>query len=161
MGLGKTLTCMALIDTTRDSAAAYAKRPTETGDRRVRSRATVIICPTSVLVNWETQFGQHWKGNVHIYNGKSDFVCQVVAHYRKGPELRVYVHMGKGRCMDVDELVNFDVILTSYGTVAAEKNTDEKPLTRVHWFRIVLDEAQCVVVILSMSCSDTHSYVLF
>lgn len=160
MGLGKTLTCMVLIDTTRDSAAAYAKRPTEAEDPRVRSRATVIICPTTVLVNWETQFGQHWKGNVHIYTGKIGFECQVAAHYRKGPELRVYVYMGKGRCLDVDELVNFDVILTSYGTVLADHRKDDAPLMQVHWFRIVLDEAQCVVMLLSVSCSDTHSYVL-
>lgn len=161
MGLGKTATCMTLIGTTLESADKYAKRPTAVGDPRVRSRATVIICPTSVLLNWQIQLGQHWKGNYHIYTAKDvDFVCQVPAHYRRGPELRVYVHMGQGRCKDVDELVNFDVILTSYATLVSEQSKPDPPFMKVHWFRIVLDEAQCVAMLLSMSCSDTHSHVL-
>lgn len=36
---------------------------------KVRSRATLIICPLSTVVNWEDQFREHWTGEVQIVGG--------------------------------------------------------------------------------------------
>ena len=33
---------------------------------KMKSRATLIICPLSTVVNWEDQFKEHWRGEVII-----------------------------------------------------------------------------------------------
>ena len=36
---------------------------------KVRSRATLIICPLSTVANWEDQFIEHWAGKVQVVGG--------------------------------------------------------------------------------------------
>ncbi|EJD03691.1 uncharacterized protein FOMMEDRAFT_19080 [Fomitiporia mediterranea MF3/22] len=36
---------------------------------KVRSRATLVVCPLSTVVNWEDQFREHWAGEVQIVGG--------------------------------------------------------------------------------------------
>lgn len=36
---------------------------------KVRSRATLIVCPLSTVVNWEDQFKEHWAGEVQVVGG--------------------------------------------------------------------------------------------
>ncbi|OCB87871.1 hypothetical protein A7U60_g5006 [Sanghuangporus baumii] len=36
---------------------------------KVRSRATLIVCPLSTVVNWEEQFREHWAGEVQVVGG--------------------------------------------------------------------------------------------
>ena len=36
---------------------------------KVRSRATLIVCPLSTVVNWEDQFREHWRGEVNVVGG--------------------------------------------------------------------------------------------
>ncbi|KAI0961971.1 hypothetical protein AcV7_000926 [Taiwanofungus camphoratus] len=36
---------------------------------RTKSRATLIICPLSTVVNWEDQFREHWRGEVFVVGG--------------------------------------------------------------------------------------------
>lgn len=36
---------------------------------KVRSRATLIVCPLSTVVNWEDQFREHWAGTVQVVGG--------------------------------------------------------------------------------------------
>ena len=36
---------------------------------KMKSRATLIICPLSTVVNWEDQFKEHWKGEVTVFGG--------------------------------------------------------------------------------------------
>lgn len=82
---------------------------------------TLVVCPTSVLGNWEREVN------------------------RFAPELSVMVHHGSGRMRDHDEsfaerAVDHDVVLTSYHLVA--RDIDE--LVAVRWGRFVLDEVQQV-----------------
>ena len=122
MGLGKTITCVALMASTMDAAHEYIAEPwvvpqplpeppsaepalspthftgavwgmptapqpkvpmsakakakalrdyqkleaehTRACRIKVKSRATLIICPLSTVANWEDQFREHWKGEV-------------------------------------------------------------------------------------------------
>lgn len=41
---------------------------------KVRSRATLIVCPLSTVVNWEDQFREHWRGEVHVVGGGGSVV---------------------------------------------------------------------------------------
>lgn len=36
---------------------------------KVRSRATLIVCPLSTVANWEDQFVEHWAGKVQVVGG--------------------------------------------------------------------------------------------
>ncbi len=105
MGLGKTATTLAhLVD---------------------RPGPHLVVCPLSVVHNWETEAG------------------------RFAPSLRVRVHHGSGRHTggrDADEadtavtLAGYDLVVTTYGLV----NRDLAVLEAVDWSTVVLDEAQFV-----------------
>src|SRR6266540_3806110 len=65
----------------KNSAAAKAKAKAERMQNKqeaeyarqcrikVKSRATLIICPLSTVSNWEDQFREHWKGEVTVVGG--------------------------------------------------------------------------------------------
>ena len=81
---------------------------------------TLVVCPTSVIGNWERELT------------------------RFAPELRVLVHHGPDRAKAPDDfatrLADHDVVVTSYGLVARDVDT----ITTVRWARMALDEAQQV-----------------
>jgi SWI/SNF-related matrix-associated actin-dependent regulator of chromatin subfamily A3 len=283
MGLGKTITCLALISATMDAAASFANTPlelppppspragsepplsadhflgsvwgmpgaSESGNSakakakaaklqdkleaehvracriKAKSRATLVVCPLSTVANWEDQFREHWRGKVSVFGGSGSCIststtptsqrsspspqyasCASTQQDAKtdskskrkyeGKPLRVYVYHGNARRPDPAFLADFDVVVTTYATLATEfskqsrsllsaEDEDEEvsdetgviidvdergnevirlpqpkknPLKRkkpslatlstesssalqsVHWFRIVLDEAQ-------------------
>ncbi|KAJ7346747.1 SNF2 family N-terminal domain-containing protein [Mycena albidolilacea] len=121
MGLGKTLTMLALI------LATKADVPKDF------SNSTLIVAPLSVLSNWEKQIDDH---------------C---AH----KSLTYYVYYGTKRDISPKELRKFDVVITTYQTVAGEhddkdsapskkKKKVEKVLLDIQWKRVVLDEAHTI-----------------
>jgi SNF2 family DNA or RNA helicase len=129
MGLGKTLSILALTAATVVEAHAFKikQRPHEICQHGVvrNAKGTLIVCPTSVLSNWTEQI------NTHVVPGK----------------LSSYVYHGPGRITDVEKLAKFDVVFTTYGTVASEfadSLKKKKALASLNWFRIVLDEAHTI-----------------
>lgn len=106
MGLGKTIQWISYLLTVKQEEAE-SKAP------------SLLICPTSVLGNWQVELK------------------------RFAPTLRVHLHYGshrlKGkaftRMMDREQ---YDLVLTSYNLA----QIDEKELSSVHWDSICLDEAQ-------------------
>lgn len=184
MGLGKTITVISVIAKTMPDAAAFGAselepdawiddEPQLVGDSRnrrsaeqarreelrCRSRATLLVCPLSIVSNWESQIREHWD-----------------------PEQQpsIYVYHGSGRLSDPHALADHDVVITTYSTLGSEfsnqttwaaaagrndkddelvevdadgaplakkrRKTAEAPNTcqRIEWFRIVLDEAHIV-----------------
>ncbi|KAK4541632.1 hypothetical protein LTR36_007776 [Oleoguttula mirabilis] len=118
MGLGKTLSILSLIAETKPEARAFAatKPPAE---QECNARATLIICPKSVMSNW---------------------IEQIEAHVKQG-KLSSYVYHGSSRTDDVGYLASQSIVLTTYNTAAAEFAAKGRPLAAINWFRIVLDEA--------------------
>ncbi|KAL4635873.1 helicase-like transcription factor [Arapaima gigas] len=85
-------------------------------------RATLIVCPLSVLSNWLDQFEQH--------------VCA---------DVNVHVYYGSNRIRNPRFLAKQDVVLTTYNILSTDY-TDKRcrPLQEVSWLRVVLDEGHVV-----------------
>lgn len=208
MGLGKTITCVALIAATWDSARAFAASPLPSPpappDRnflestlsaahfsgsvwgmpsasdsgkgkgkaakaqdkaeaayaracriKVKSRATLIICPLSTVSNWEDQFREHWRGEVSVVGGggitcsaatntsgtvippsqttlsKQEPSSDIKPSHRPtgGRPLRVYVYHGNARRPDSAFLADFDAVITTYATLASEYSKQTRSIT--------------------------------
>ncbi|KAJ7780541.1 SNF2 family N-terminal domain-containing protein [Mycena maculata] len=97
------------------------------------SNSTLIVAPLSVLSNWEKQIDDH---------------CVTGS-------LTYYVYYGSNRDISPRELQKYDVVITTYQTVAGEhddkdsapakkKKKVEKSLFDVQWKRVILDEAHTV-----------------
>ncbi|TKA82664.1 hypothetical protein B0A55_01475 [Friedmanniomyces simplex] len=121
MGLGKTLSILSLIAHTKKEAEAFGQKelPRSSEYLERNAKTTVIICPKSVMSNWQEQIKIHVKSN----------------------KLSYYNYHGSNRHQDLDELAKYDIILTTYGTAAEDLKAKGKALFQVNWFRIVLDEA--------------------
>lgn len=66
-------------------------------------------------------------------------ISQFVRHVVDGT-LKALKYHGQGRKSDPQQLLDFDIILTTYATVSSEHSKDLSPLQNIDWFRIVLDE---------------------
>ncbi|KFK26107.1 hypothetical protein AALP_AA8G203600 [Arabis alpina] len=153
MGLGKTLTLLSLIafDGYGNASTSTPREETldveiekkgkkrgrgkssESGSRKklksdgvggmnVSRKTTLIVCPPSVFSAWITQLEEH------TVQGS----------------LKVYMYHGSERTDDVNELKKFDIVLTTYSTMAVEESKEDSPVKKMDWWRIILDEAHTI-----------------
>ncbi|MFC5700806.1 DEAD/DEAH box helicase [Cohnella faecalis] len=111
MGLGKTVQLIAYLLHLKEDADKH------TGTSKNVRSPSLIVCPTSVLGNWQKELS------------------------RFAPSLDVLLHYGSRRLAGDDfyaEVRNADVVLTSYATAALDQDT----LKEFTWAAICLDEAQ-------------------
>lgn len=101
-----------------------------------RSKATLLVCPMSTITNWEDQIKEHWDGQVEIIGGAAGLMPpKTVEKKWKPPKkdgedsdsndddfetLKVYVYHGPSRRPDPDFIGDFDIVITSYNTLALE-----------------------------------------
>ncbi|KAL9057510.1 MAG: hypothetical protein Q9206_002319 [Seirophora lacunosa] len=110
-------------------------------------KTTLVVAPVALMKQWEKEI----KTKV-----KSD----------RGYQLSTYTLHGSGRAASWEELRTYDVVLTTYGTLATEmkrrdairealrRNPNWRPITKADrlpllgdeckWYRVILDEAQCI-----------------
>lgn len=150
MGLGKTLSILSLVATTMNEARQFQYLPPEQpsapeprqANRDLNAaqatlgltpltrntKSTLIICPLSTITNWEEQIKQHTATG----------------------QLSYHIYHGPNRIKDVARLTQFDIVITTYGSVSNELSSRRKaktgsfPLEELGWFRIVLDEAHMI-----------------
>ncbi|KAK6438488.1 hypothetical protein LTR95_005306 [Oleoguttula sp. CCFEE 5521] len=95
---------------------------------------TLIVAPLSVLSNWSDQ---------------------IKSHVKQSHALKVYTYHGAGRVsMKATDLAEYDVVITTYGTLASDymprkgkkpgSEVRETGLYSMHWRRIILDEGHTV-----------------
>lgn len=86
------------------------------------ARATLIICPLSVLSNWLDQFEEHVRADV---------------------KLNVYLYYGSERNRSKTFLSSQDVVITTYNVLSADFG-NKSPLHGINWLRVVLDEGHII-----------------
>jgi SNF2 family DNA or RNA helicase len=112
-----------------------------------RSRATLLLCPMSTITNWEDQIKEHWNGKVEIVGGAAGIMPPVKKWKppnKNGNDsdededfdtLKVYIYHGPSRRPDPEFIGSFDIVITSYNTLALEHRKqnsttgDETPTT--------------------------------
>ena len=110
-------------------------RPKGSDDINRLSGGTLVICPMSILAQWEDE---------------------ISAHIRPG-HVRVTVHYGGDRTLSPRVLARPDIVLTTYGVLAAEfarrsanavagqcAGGASAALYAIDWHRVILDEAHYI-----------------
>lgn len=132
MGLGKTLSAIALVASSKIRGSMYAKdQRTEEASHGslTRTRATLVVVPSLLIL-------EEWKKEIEKQTAAR---ALVVTKYH-----------GHDRVSQFDELLPYDIVLTTYGTVATEyrkchtNGRGRKVLYFLRWFRIILDEAHTI-----------------
>ncbi|KAL5546718.1 hypothetical protein UlMin_006405 [Ulmus minor] len=84
-------------------------------------KTTLIVCPPSVFSTWVTQLGEHTMPG----------------------SFKVYMYYGD-RTDNPEELKKYDIVLTTYSTLATESSWSKSPVQEVTWWRVILDEAHVI-----------------
>jgi SNF2 family DNA or RNA helicase len=154
-GLGKTLTTISLIVSSRPPPRAHRPRSATAGQPapppRMHPGGTLVVCPTSVLRQWARELASRVSG---------------------AAALSVLLYHGPGRSRSALEVARYDVVLTTYAIVSQElapqrardaaaaaggEEEEAAPagaaagtggtsgvLGGITWWRVVLDEAQSI-----------------
>ncbi|OCL11998.1 hypothetical protein AOQ84DRAFT_228449 [Glonium stellatum] len=120
MGMGKSLSTLALITTSLDEAVSWSQT-VDTSTTKRRSRATLVIVPSTLIMN-------SWLKEIDIRLDKS---------------LAIAKYYGKGRNLDVQDYLDGDIVFTTYHTIAASMKNGSV-IFQIKWFRIILDEVHMI-----------------
>lgn len=123
MGLGKTVQVLALLGSRRiareranNGALKPGKREARAVERNGRIAPSLVVVPKSLVFNW----------------------IQEAARFT--PRLRVLDHTGMGRLRTSDHFDDYDLIITTYGTL----RRDAIQFKDVQFDYVILDEAQAI-----------------
>jgi superfamily II DNA or RNA helicase len=122
MGLGKTLQALSLLSALNASTPPLAPKLRSRSDPSLSSqpstlnspRVSLVACPASLVENWRREAA------------------------RFAPELRVFVHHGANRLADAKAFAAHDLIITSYGTLARDRDL----FSETDFSCLIADEAQ-------------------
>jgi len=123
MGLGKTVQVLALLESRRiereranNGASKPGKRKARAVESNGRLAPSLVVVPKSLVFNW----------------------IQEAARFT--PRLRVLDHTGMGRMRTSDHFDDYDLIITTYGTL----RRDAIQFKDVQFDYVILDEAQAI-----------------
>merc|ERR1712224_2662 len=134
MGFGKTVMCLALLALDRAPGLPEPENR-ETGSmgnvvQRYAPGGTLVVVPLSVMQQW---------------------ISEVNLHFPPSRKPCIHEYHGAGCKLSAEQLRGFDIVFTTYGTLAKLK--DDAPMLQVRWHRVILDEAHIIKNRLSKSAS--------
>ncbi|KAH9317698.1 hypothetical protein KI387_019467, partial [Taxus chinensis] len=179
MGLGKTVMAISLLLANSGKGGAGGTDATESFNESSSSEKTVLD-PSEIVVpespqcpNKRQVLGIIRKSSTRLHKGGGNLiVCpmtllgqwktEIETHAQSGA-MSVYVHYGQSRTKDIKTLLQQDVVLTTYGVLSSEyqseNSQDEGVLHSIHWFRVVLDEAHSIKSPKSQSSHAAYALV--
>jgi hypothetical protein len=136
MGMGKTLSILALVLRTLGSAYQWASDSASNNDYHPemsatqkplkRSRATLIVASSDLMINeWYQEMDRHFDPATHS-------------------AIKKIKYHGQSRETDLSKLCEADFVVTTYHTLASDSGGRRNPLSEIEWFRLVLDEAHII-----------------
>ncbi|OCL05964.1 hypothetical protein AOQ84DRAFT_322110 [Glonium stellatum] len=128
MGLGKTLTMLSAVVYSKDAAMEFVKANSYQAKPQL-TRATLIVVTS--LLSLPQQY--------HRINCNDMSCCR---HLKPGT-LRVALFHGDTRAKTTEALIDYDIVLTTYRTLAFDWK-GHRILQKIGWFRVVLDEAHWI-----------------
>merc|ERR1711892_1168544 len=106
MGLGKTLTMISLILKERELARDKNRKKKsdfkDGDDDLVKSTSTLIVCPASLIGQWEREVES-----------------KVIRN-----SLSVHIYHGSNRNCSAKALAKYDIVITTYGTLQSEVKSE-------------------------------------
>ncbi|KAB8227514.1 putative SNF2 family helicase/ATPase [Aspergillus alliaceus] len=143
MGLGKTVQAITLMLTNRkpkdgrrrivdeDECINTPEAERDNDDLRLPpglSKSTLVVAPLALIKQWESE---------------------ILDKVETSHKLRVCVYHGNTRTKAGDNLGDYDVVITTYGTLTSEhgaidKSNKKSGIFSVYWYRIILDEAHTI-----------------
>ncbi|XDG08564.1 hypothetical protein ABKA04_008179 [Annulohypoxylon sp. FPYF3050] len=121
MGMGKSLSALALVTTTLEQAQSWSQEM-PSSPRDFRTRATLVIVPSTLILNsWLREVEKHVDESISITK-----------------------YYGKARNTDIQDYLNHDVVFTTYHTLAYSMNQSNSVIFDISWFRVILDEAHMI-----------------
>lgn len=137
MGLGKTVQAIALM--IRNNKSEYehsekfdsseAKKDENAPPASKLSKSTLVVAPLALIKQWE---------------------AEILEKIEKTHRLRVCLYHGTNRAKTTTTLGDYDVVITTYGTLTSESGTaaadkaKKSGIFSVYWYRIILDEAHTI-----------------
>ncbi|KAI4859476.1 SNF2 family N-terminal domain-containing protein [Hypoxylon rubiginosum] len=127
MGVGKTLTMIASIASSMENANLFVSNET-TGSSpdmhwRCPINSTLILVPSALLLD--------------------GWIAEIKKHVVPGT-LRYYKYHGPNRSLPLSTNIPYQIVLSTYGTVAADSRSGGGVLHSFKWYRLVLDEAHII-----------------
>ncbi|CAN6200289.1 unnamed protein product [Urochloa humidicola] len=145
----KKKTRFSVVDTEDKYVCALCLELTEAAQTNIFSHATLIVCPAPILAQWHSEITRHTRPGslkVYIYEGARNLDLVTIQK------------------IDMTEISTADVVLTTYDVLKEDLSHDfdrhdgdrrflrfqkrypviPTVLTRIHWWRLCLDEAQMV-----------------
>ncbi|KAK4205421.1 P-loop containing nucleoside triphosphate hydrolase protein [Triangularia verruculosa] len=121
MGVGKTLTTLAAIAESIQDSSNFAEEASSA--MKPNTKATLVIAPSVLVI-------EEWLSDIkdHLHHN----------------ELRVLKHHSNSKATAVEELLSYDIVLSTYATLSADLKGKTNLPYRVNWFRVVLDEAHFI-----------------
>ncbi|KAI0010503.1 SNF2 family N-terminal domain-containing protein [Xylariaceae sp. FL0662B] len=127
MGVGKTLTMIASIASSLREAKRFVSEQSQRvfldGRKNHPTHSTLILVPSALLLD--------------------GWVAEIEKHVSQGT-LRYYQYHGQNRSLPLSSDLPYDIVFSTYGTVAADFRRGGGVLSSFKWYRLVLDEAHVI-----------------
>ncbi|KAI0123677.1 SNF2 family N-terminal domain-containing protein [Xylariales sp. AK1849] len=127
MGLGKTITMICAIVSSLRSATEFSllrTGPPQNSDcKAIPVKSTLVIVPSVLLLD--------------------TWIEEIEKHVTKGT-LTYYKYHGTSRRLSTTSPIPYDIVLSTYSSIAADYSRGGGVLKCFEWYRIILDEAHIV-----------------